>query len=119
MSVQRGDVVLVPIRFSSGSGSKLRPVVVVQSDHNNRRLHDTIVAVITSTVNRAAKERTQLLIDIATIDGKQSGLLQMSAVKCEHLHTILQSDVQRKIGTLSTPLLQQVDVCLKASLGIA
>jgi mRNA interferase MazF len=119
MNVQRGDVVLVPIRFSSGSGAKLRPVLVVQSDHNNRRLHDTIVAVITSTVTRATKERTQLLVDISTPDGKQSGLLQPSAITCEHLHTILQADIHRKIGTLSTPLLQQIDACLKASLGIA
>ena len=35
MIVQRGDVVLVPIRFSSGSGGKMRPVLIMQSDHNN------------------------------------------------------------------------------------
>jgi mRNA interferase MazF len=118
MNVLRGDVVLVPIRFSSGSGTKTRPVLVVQSDHNNRRLQDTIVAVITSTVSRASKEQTQLLIDLSSPDGKLSGLLNDSAVTCEHLHTILQADIHRKVGVLSASLMRQIDDCLKVSLGI-
>jgi mRNA-degrading endonuclease toxin of MazEF toxin-antitoxin module len=80
--------VLVPVPFSSGIGGKIRPALVVQSDHNNSRLIDTIVAIITKTTHRAAKEPTQLLIDVTTSDGKQTGLLQSSAVKCEHLATL-------------------------------
>lgn len=119
MNVRRGDVVLVPIRFSAGSEAKTRPVLVVQSDHNNRRLHDTIVAVITSTVSRASKEKTQLLIDVSTPEAQTSGLLNNSAVTCEHLHTILRADIHRKIGNLSASLMQDIDECLKASLGIS
>ena len=47
MTVKRGDVVLVPVPFTSGVGGKVRPALVVQTDHNNNRLADTIVAVIT------------------------------------------------------------------------
>ena len=100
MPVNRGDVVLVPVPFTSGAGSKTRPVLVVQADHNNRRLQDTIVAVITSTTRRAVREATQLLIEVATPEGRQSGLLHDSAVKCERLHTVLQSQIQRTIGSL-------------------
>jgi mRNA interferase MazF len=119
MNVRRGDVVLVPVQFSSGAGSKVRPVLVVQSDHNNARLADTIVAVITSNTRRTGFEQTQLLVDVATPDGRQSGLLRSSAVTCERLHTILQVDVQRKIGSLPHSLLAQIDACLKSSLGIS
>ena len=49
MSVQRGDVILVPVPFTSGVGGKVRPALVVQSDHNNQRLINTIIAVITKT----------------------------------------------------------------------
>jgi mRNA-degrading endonuclease toxin of MazEF toxin-antitoxin module len=82
MIVKRGDVVLVPISFSSGVSGKIRPALVVQSDHNNARLMHTIVAAITTTTHRASTEATQLLIDITTPDGKQSGLIHSSAVKC-------------------------------------
>lgn len=43
MKVQRGDVVLVNDPFASGSGSKVRPAVVVQCDRNDSRLDNTII----------------------------------------------------------------------------
>jgi mRNA interferase MazF len=116
MAVNRGDVVLVFVQFSSGVGGKVRPALVVQCDRNNQRLQDTIVALITRTTHRAQTEPTQLIIDIATPEGKQSGLLQTSAVKCEHLETILQADIRRTIGSLAAPLMQQINDCLKSSL---
>jgi mRNA-degrading endonuclease toxin of MazEF toxin-antitoxin module len=80
MKVQRGDVVLLPIGFTSAVGVKLRPAIVVRSDHNNVRLNDTIVAIITKTTHLATREPTQLLIDVNTRAGHQSGLLHTSAV---------------------------------------
>ena len=50
--MKRGDVVLIDYPFSAGGGSKVRPALVVQADRNNRRLQDTIVALITSNVSR-------------------------------------------------------------------
>ena len=117
MTLQRGDVVLVSFPFSSQTGSKVRPALVVQSDHNNQRLTNVIVAAITTTTHRSG-EATQLLIDVATPDGQQSGLLWNSVVTCENLVTVAQSLVQRKIGQLSSTLMQQIDGCLKASVGV-
>jgi mRNA interferase MazF len=116
MSVKRGDVVLVPIPFSSGTGGKVRPALVVQTDRNNGRLNDTILAIITKTTHRALSEPTQLLIDITSHEGKLSGLIHTSAVKCEHLATIDQTLIMRVIGTLPSSLMAHIDVCLKASL---
>jgi mRNA-degrading endonuclease toxin of MazEF toxin-antitoxin module len=79
MPLSRGDVVLVPVPDTSGQAGKPRPVLVVSSDHNNRRLQDVIVAVITSTTSRAKLEPTQLLVELTTPEGKQSGLLNDSA----------------------------------------
>jgi mRNA interferase MazF len=118
MTVKRGDVVLVPIPFTSGTGGKVRPALVVQSNHNNSRLVNTIVAIITTTTHRATHQPTQLLIDPATPEGRQSGLLHSSAVKCEHLATIDQSLILRVIGTLPAATMAQVDACLKASLAL-
>ena len=63
MSIRRGEVVLIDMPFAQGGGSKVRPALVVQSDNNNGRMANTIVAAITRNVSRV-HEPTQLLIDI-------------------------------------------------------
>ena len=114
----RGDIVLLPIAFVSGRGTKLRPAVIVQSDALNVRLQSTMIAVVTSNTARAAAEPTQLLIDISTPDGQKTGLLKSSTVKCEHIDTVDQSDIVKKIGVLPAPLLAKLDDCLKSALEI-
>jgi len=118
MTVKRGDVVPVPVPFTSGVGGKVRPALVVQSDHNNNRLVDTIVAVVTKTAHRATREPTQLLVDITTPEGRQSGLIQTSAVKCEHVATLDQALIIRVIGSLPASAMAQIDTCLKTALGL-
>ena len=118
MPVSRGDVVLAFVENVGAPGGKLRPALVVQSDRNNTRLNETIIAAITSNTSRV-HEPHQLLIDISAPDGVVSGLLHDSAVRCERLHTIPQSDIRRNIGHLSVALMLQVDACLKASLGMS
>src|SRR3954452_19289650 len=99
MRVRRGSVILVYVPNVGSPGGKVRPALVVQSDHNNVRLNETIIAAITSNTSRA-REATQLFIDVATAEGMASGLLQNSAVRCERLHSIPQTDVRRVIGNL-------------------
>lgn len=118
MSVQRGDVVILDFPQAPGQPPKRRPAVVVQSDHNNGRLTNSIFAMVTSNTHLAAAEAAQVLIDVATPDGQQTGLTRTSAVKCENLYTLPQATVLKAIGQLSPALLQQVDGALKASLGL-
>jgi mRNA interferase MazF len=117
MPVRRGDVILAYVPNIGSPGGKVRPALVVQSDHNNARLNETIIAAITSNTSRV-QEATQLLIEVATSDGAASGLLHDSAVRCERLHSIPQADVRRVIGNLSGALLRPIDDCLKAALGL-
>lgn len=119
MKVKRGDVVLVDYPYSDRTGSKVRPCLVVQTDRNNQRLQDTIVVMITSRTHLAGSEPTQLLIDISTADGQQSGLLFNSAVQCENILTIDTSFVRRRLGNLSATVLRQIGDCLRAALDIA
>ncbi|MGC8638518.1 MAG: type II toxin-antitoxin system PemK/MazF family toxin [Isosphaeraceae bacterium] len=117
MSINCGDVVLAYVANVGSLGGKIRPALVVQSDHNNARLNETIIAAITSNVSRV-REATQLLIEVATPDGVASGLLHDSAVRCERLHSIPQAELRRVIGRLSDALMLQVNDCLKAALGL-
>jgi mRNA interferase MazF len=117
MPIARGDVVLTFVPNVGSPGGKVRPALVVQSDHNNARLNETIIAAITSNTSRTHKA-THLLIETGTPDGAASGLLHDSAVRCERLHSIPQSDIRRVIGKLPDSLMRQIDACLKAALGI-
>jgi mRNA interferase MazF len=97
--------------------AKRRPVVVVQNNRNNQRLHSAIVAAITSNTRLAGVEPTQVLIDLSVAQNRTTGLAHTSVVKCENLYLKLQSDM-RKIGMMPLPLMQQVDTALKASLDL-
>jgi mRNA interferase MazF len=117
MDVHRGDVMLVDYPYASGTGTKVRPVLVVQNELDNQRLANTIVAQITSATRRA-KEPTQLLIDITSVDGQQSGLRQNSVVNCVNLLTLDKAKILRTIGSLSDSQMQKVNDCLKVALGL-
>ncbi len=97
--------------------AKVRPALVVQSNYNNARLNETIIAAITSNISRV-HEPTQLLIDISTTDGAASGLLHHSALRGERLHSIPQADVRRVIGHMSAALMLKINDCLKAALDL-
>lgn len=117
MSVQRGDVVLAWFPFASGSGGKRRPCLVVQNDADNHRLANTVIAQITSNLRRVG-DKSHLLIEVATPEGRQSGLLHDSVVSCNNLATIEQSLIAKVIGSLPAVLMQRVNDCLRAALDL-
>jgi mRNA interferase MazF len=118
MPLNRGDVVLTFVANVGQPGGKVRPAFVVQSNYNNARLNETIIAAITSNTSRVW-EATQLLIDISTADGAATGLLHNSALRGERLHSIPQVDVHRVIGHVSDVLMLKVNDCLKAALDLS
>ena len=61
MTLKRGDVVIVHYPFSSGTGTKLRPALVVQCDRNNRRLTNVILTAITTTTHHVAASQRNCL----------------------------------------------------------
>ena len=61
------------VPYVGGTGSKVRPALVVQNDKDNTRLPNTIVLQITGNIQRA-HEPTQVLIDVKTPEGQQTGL---------------------------------------------
>jgi mRNA interferase MazF len=118
MSVRRGDIVLLQAPFTSRTGAKTRPMLVVQNDPNNARMANTILAFITSNTSRSS-EPTQVLIDVHIDDGRLCGLRQTSVVSCENILTVVQADILQTIGSLPASLMAQVDAALKVSLALA
>src|SRR5258708_2325210 len=113
----RGEVVLVDFPFSGGGRAKVRPALVVQNDRDNRRLTNTVIAMITSRTGRAG-EPTQLFISASSSEGRGAGLLMDSAVNCANLFTIEQRKILRSLGHLSAQLMGDAGNCLKAALAL-
>jgi mRNA interferase MazF len=117
MTVRRGDVVLAWYPFASGTGGKRRPCLIVQNDSDNQKLANTVVAQITSNLKRVG-DKSHLLIEVATAEGQQSGLLHDSLVSCNNLATIEQNLIAQGIGSLPTAIMQKVNDCLRAALDL-
>ena len=118
MNVRRRDVVLVDFPFPAGGGSKVRPALVVQKDRDNARLPNTIIVQITGNIQRA-HEPTQVLVDVSTLDGQQTGLQFTSVVNCLNIVTLDKKLILRKLGEASAVLMQPVEQALKAALELA
>jgi mRNA interferase MazF len=117
MSIRRGDVVLAWYPFASGQGGRRRPCLVIQNDVDNARLANTVVAQITSNLQRVG-DKSHLLIETATPEGKRAGLLHDSVVSCNNLATIERLLIQKVIGNVDGASMQKIDDCLKAALDI-
>ena len=117
MKVNRGDVVMTRFPHASGIRGKKRPALVVQADAYNTTVSHVLVAEITTNLT-PANDPAFVLIDVATPEGKATGLDQNSLVSGLFLATVFGDRIDRVIGTLSPGLMQKADACLKAALGI-
>lgn len=117
MKVRRGDVVLVWYPFASGQGGSRRPAVIVQNDHDNDRLDNTVLAQITTTMHHA-DEATQVLILARSPAGRVAGLLHDSVVSCNNLATVHVDRIQHVIGHLTDALMARIDTCLQVALAL-
>ena len=113
--MKRGDVVLVPFPFQDKLGEKVRPAVIVQCDAENRRLGNTILAMITGNLDDS-DQPTTVFVDPRTTDRAGAGLPGPSLVKCRNLATVRQRRVLHVLGRLSNSLMQDLERALKAAL---
>jgi mRNA interferase MazF len=114
--MNRGDIATVDFSRYDPT-DKVRPALILQNDRDNARMAKTIVAFITSNLQRSAED-TQYLISGAHPDFPNSGLRRDSVVNCSNLYTIRQADVTRIIGRLTRDTMKQIDACVKSSLDL-
>jgi mRNA-degrading endonuclease toxin of MazEF toxin-antitoxin module len=115
--MKRGDVVLVRFPHPSGLRGKKRPAVVVQSDSYTGVLKTIVVAEVTK--NLAMKDDPAcLFLDVGTSEGRVTGLLVDSVVSSLVLNTVYADSIAQVLGRLSPVMLERLDGCLKAGLGL-
>ena len=113
MLVRRGDIYyaqLNPVVGSEQGG--IRPVLIIQNDIGNQYSPTTIVAAITSQINKA-KLPTHVEISAA-----KTGLEKDSVILLEQIRTIDKSRLKQKIAVLDEETMAKVNRAIEISLGL-
>ena len=110
--IKRGEIYWVdwnPGRGSEQSG--LRPALVIQNDIGNRYSPTTIVAALTTAVEK----QYPFLVKITA---RESGLPKDSTVNLAAIMTIDKTRLTEKCGELSEAKMNEVSEAIKVSLGL-
>ena len=94
INCKSGDVVVLEVIFSNGSGTKKRPALVISSDDYHAGRSEIIIAAITSNIKRV------LTGDSPIENWKKAGLLYPSIVTGV-IQTVKRNMIIRKLGRLS------------------
>jgi mRNA interferase MazF len=113
--IKRGDIVRVLFPDSNLVSAKRRPALVVQADNLNTGLSQTLLAMITSNLNRASHP-SRITILLNSVEGKASGLRLDSVIMTDNIVTVLEIEIDSILGSL--PDMQDVDKALKHSFGL-
>jgi mRNA interferase MazF len=106
MSFTSGEILLVPVAFSDGRGSKKRPVVVIFDSGDA----DLLVAPVTSQMSRSAR-------DVQVNNWERAGLRLPSIVRLEKSATVEKSTVVRRMGKLGTEEWDKLKAVLRQFFG--
>lgn len=115
MPFSRGDVVLVLYPDSNLRTAKRRPALVVQADMLQSGLPQTIVAMISSNMGRAGHP-SRVTVLHGSAEASQMGLHTDSVVMTDNLATVLETEIERKIG--SCPNTHSIDQALRHTLAL-
>ncbi len=111
--VRRGEVYWADLGKRRGSEQEgKRPVLIIQNDIGNKYSPTTIVATLTSKLE---KKTEKLHVRVSPVT---SGLPRESMVLTEQLVTISKERLGERIGKLSDDEMRKVDVALHRSLAL-
>ena len=111
MEIKRSEIYyadLNPVKGSEQGG--IRPVLIIQNDKGNKHSPTTIVAAITSKLD---KHRLPTHVGV-----KMDGLPLNSLVLLEQICTMDKSRILEYVGILDDETMAQVDAALIISIGI-
>lgn len=108
---RRGDIFFVNVRFSDGSGTKRRPVVVVSVDEFHTSRADALIVPLTTNL------RGQRFGDHLLEDWEAASLPRPSLAKGV-IETVERSTFDRQLGRLTPRDLAAVEGSLRQVLGL-
>lgn len=111
---KRGDIVLVNFPFSDLSGAKSHPALVVQSDNLQTGMSQSIVAMITTNLQRTGSSR--VIFGPGDTSWQQMGLTRTWVIVTDNLATLADREIFKVLGHCST--MQLVDAALRVTLDL-
>ncbi len=113
MTIKRGDIVLTRLEPVKGSEQgKTRPCLVVQNDIGNKVSPTTIVAALTSKIEK------EYPFTVFLKKG-EANLPKDSLVLCNQIRTVsIEHRIEKKLGTLKPETMKKIDQALKVSLAL-
>jgi mRNA interferase MazF len=115
MPSSRGDVVLVLYPESNLRTAKRRPALVVQADNLQIGLPQVILAMISSNLARAGHS-SRVAVSKSSSEGQQMGLRTVSVVMTDNVTTVLEIEIDRRLGRM--PDMTHIDDALRLTLGL-
>ncbi|HSW58684.1 MAG TPA: type II toxin-antitoxin system PemK/MazF family toxin [Dehalococcoidales bacterium] len=110
--IKRGEIYWVDWSPSRGSEQRgLRPALVVQNDVGNKYSPTTIVAALTTAIEKP-------YLFLVKVTAKENGLPKDSMVNLAVIMTIDKTRLRNKIGELGEAKMLEVNEAVKASLGL-
>jgi mRNA interferase MazF len=111
--IERGDIFYADLRPVVGSEQGgIRPVLILQNDIGNRYSPTTIVAAITSQINKAH------LPTHVELKAEEFGLERDSVILLEQIRTIDKKRLRSRIGRLEGDIVDRINRGLLISLGL-
>jgi mRNA interferase MazF len=115
MTLSRGDIVLILFPDSNLRTAKRRPALIIQADNLETSLHQVIVAMITSNLNRAGHP-SRVTVPLLSPEGQRSGLKTDSVIATDNVATVLLNEIDRTLGSLGD--MDGVDAALRHTFGL-
>lgn len=112
---ERGQVVVVNVPFSDGTGTKPRPALVVSAEHFHRALQDVLVCPISSQPRFHEHPSRG---DYPLRSWKAVGLRHPSTVRVSKLLAIDKRTIKRTLGSLGQEDLSAVGQSLRDALDL-
>ncbi len=112
MTLQRGDVVLIPFPYTDFSATKTRPAVVISSHVYHSARPELLLMYVSSQLSQANRG-----IDYVLADWKKARLLKPSFVRPK-IAAIRPTLVVHHVGALTENDLLEVDRCLRRAMNL-
>jgi mRNA interferase MazF len=113
--VKRGDIYFADLRNQVGSEQGgVRPVLIIQNDHDNRYSDTTIVIPLT---NQEKSKQIPTHVDIK-YNMKRSNNVRNSFTLTEQIKVIDKKRLKNKIGIIDNEDLKKVEEAIKISLAL-
>ena len=108
LTLQRGDVILVPFPFTDLTSTKVRPAVIISADPQTE---DVMIAFLSSVVP-SSLTKFDFLLRSQNPDFKLTGLKKDSVIKMNKILTISSTLILRRLGHMGPSVRTELDVLL-------